>query len=709
MNLQKRNIKNNYSKKIFKYSNKIIKLIPEHEIDWILSKMEEFIDSLSIKNFLKMYSDNKDLATNLLNLGFDFKKENIKYYLETYGEELLSINSDVILRLDRKFVDKFINYIKRDLDKTNLFLSYCNTERGIFNINHLMELGLTEEDIFNNISVVSVLFQYGGNYINDLDYVKILIKMSPEEVGFFFEICRVIDDTKIYEESYDGYKKINNFFKKNLLLNYNSDSIEKFKKLFFDYDNRSFNSFLSKFQQKELKEFRNMLMNSFLLDNSIDFLFKKKYIGYVIFSINSLKFNFEDMLANCGDVEYSEEIQKYLQLYKEYKDCSNEQKLINWYNLYLDSQLVSVEEFKKIMIKDYNKNLGIELLKSVEKIKESNDVKKISEEYVSKFDGKVHNLERYVIRDIPFLMLTTSLVEKGFSSGAISDEQALFTSCLYKNPKLWLSNPECGTNYISMSLNNEERFANFSMPKVLLGFFKIGETQILASYTNDAGTNMKPKTTISNQTQLVSIKKLVSNSVPDKFVAEPSIYHNEVVSSRQGILPDYVLVASVKNNANIPVISDDVREWASYYHIPIFEIDCECYFNIKYEFFLNCLEQVKKQKTVPTFEELYRLEYLRKKAYNFAPFGYELLDPFSMIMQSIDMKNREWNEENIYNLNSVINFLCDNNVLSASLLKNDLNNIEKCKEYLNSWDSIIKNKFQYLLNDVENTSYHQKK
>lgn len=655
-----KDIKSRYSKFVYRNRRKIVNAFKEqyynkfYELDYI-DKNWKNKDSLDC--FLIVATTYSKLTKELIAHKFNFDKDLFNKLLNKYGEYLLTNNTYTILVIEGEIQSEFYNSINKE------FCNYAkkypkefeflinNYEKYELAINQLQTKNIELESILKNIFKLQILKE-----------IKTWNELSGNECEYLLNIN--INEVNNVKNTYDLINKCGSGFGTNgrfsyhdiykfLLLNPNNKTIEFLSEVFKE---RIENANLDRYfrDATDMEQIIN-LINYFINNNhSINNL--KRYIEVLIFKFggaNFIDFKIDELPESDVD-SYPENIREYLKFYRELKNINDTEQIKQYLERIKDFKILTYDQMCEFLLINYNKNLN-RILLNPEKL-ESNEncqVRYQPVDYIENGMKVIKYVKIITIKSIPFTSLSTSIDIKS-RNACLTDKQFEFNTALVDNPNLWLSKPKSGTNFISMSANKNNFFKTFgNKGQILAGFCNIKNKQIKRAFDGDAGTNMYAGTTISGvASDLESIDKITRRSSKSPFGSNKD--YNEVISDREGVVPDYFFAATEENNARISLATNKrTLKWAAYFDKPIIEIDCESYYKEGINTFYENLKTIHNNPQVPTLEELKKLEILKVEAETFY-HGY-FIDYYDMIMAAIDMSNREWNLENIKGLEAVIN------------------------------------------------------
>jgi len=666
-------LKKQYPRKM----HKLIKLIVNSRI---------FFDNISLCEFLNKITnytpnDIKFLITifnKYPQLTIELTIENllpseIEFYINTFGESLLSKRLTSIIKLDlnNPIIKSLLSQFKNN---ENLLLEIINNTSEIEKI--------TNDNIPTNLVINNLRRAFDLAYKGyDVFKTTKLLELNEKDYLNFKE----------WEPLYHKipYRFQNFIFK--FLLN-NPQYFEIFIK--FQSENLNFNliHLIRNAQNENLYESLFISM----LSSDLSFDIKKNFLMSKLFYTDLTRINLTDMLTNKNNnYNYPDEINNYLELYETLLNTTNEQELFDFYKKTKTQSLFSLEEIKTKIIVEYNKKLNSILTKNNE-IENNSKVTFTEEEYTSKIYSENGNFIKnkisiYTLHNLEFYSIMHGLVEKADNN--YFKQLHAYTKDLYKRPDLWTSSPEFGTKYISTSLNSHESIALFGIPKILFGINEISNTQIKKTTLRDNATDMKPGTDIENSINLIQPEIL---TLPATKSVRPKGHYNECISSRDGIIPNYLIVANSANLANIPLLTDETKELALFYKIPIYVIDCKSYYEYYYKKFIEYKDKIIKSKRIPSNEEINHLFYLISTANQYSPLI--IGNTFDILASLIDLDYKDLTEEDIQNLENIVyNRISDfiKDIYGSTYLENsyDIENIDytKAEELLKSRTQFVEN------------------
>ncbi len=635
--------------------------------------------------------------------------------LDRYGEYLLINNTHKILIIEYdsdfykfdNFDKEFCKYAKKYPEEFEFLLNNYNFY--IYSIQKLKEKNIESEFILKNINKLKILKDLKEfDNLTDAECKKLLN----------FDIEKIINIKSVYNKIINCEKPVSNGkftwtdIKKFLLTNPTEDNINFLDNTFKEeikYNNLN-KYFRNITDMKQIKELIIYFINN---NHSIQNL--KQYIEVLVFKFGGgsfIDFKIDELSNDNLDNSYPANIRDYIKLYNELKNIDNIDTLMQYIEKLENFKILTYDELCEFLIVNYNKNLN-KILLNPEKLESLKNVSVRYQPISYEENGQIinKNVKIITIRNIPFTSLSTSIGKKP-RKACLTDEQYNFNNMLVDHPNLWLSNPSHGTNYISMSANKHNFFKTFGdRGQIIAGFCNIKDKQIKRAFNNDAGTNMDAGTAISSSaSDLESIDKITKHSIPSSLGSHKNSksYYNEVISDREGIIPDYFFGATSINNARISLSTDKRNlKWAAYFDKPIIEIDCESYYKEAIKKFYDTLEEIRNNPLVPTLEDLKKLEVLKVEAETF--YQGHFIDYYDMIISAIDMKDRIWNLENIKRLEEVIKAFNENlslyDVNDSSLLREQKQLKEKERmAAIQRLTEIVKNK-RVELNNIMTDSY----
>lgn len=661
----------------YKYKKDIAKTFSLEDLKYFLENIiqENNLIGESVKHFCSLYKKNKKLAINLYvlrGMQFDFNKTELERLIGFYGEDLLTNFTEDILKIDRRMFDyqsfdlkKYIEYAKKDLNQFKKFISIYKSNVDIRKIISKLENKVDLDLIFKRVDVIQKLqsiFSMDLKLTSE-EYSK-LLKLNEEKtlelLNCYNKISSVYDN--ISSSSLSTYLNGDNnllvYLLKNPLddvMTFLSNTFNKISKkenaVFFLEDFFASNTDIDS-MMKIIDNYMNMNINIQTIKELIQILIFKA--GAAPSLTSNLVIN---KWLNNSNTEYSFEIKKYLDLYNKLEMLQTKEEIKNFLTHDLTNfNIIDSKRLKLEIVKIYNHRLREKLLNPENLTKNPNAnvaVRYIPFSYLDD-EGKlqVRQIKVINIKRIPFATLMTMVGYKSEASSS-SYESHEFSKKLVEHPEEWTTNPAFGTNYISMSLNTDRYYKIFT-EGVALGFCRLKDDQIRVTCCRDNETSLQPGATVSAQPDTYqTVEELTSRS--GGLDPGDNANYNEIVSNRDGVIPDYIMTSTVPNNSRISLTSDiNSLKWAAYYGKPIIEIDCESYYRSAVERLNLELEKTKNNPLVPTVEDLRKLQVLMYETETFH-IGFPTIDNYTLIMTAIDMSNREWSVENIRRLDDIIN------------------------------------------------------
>lgn len=617
-------------------------------------------------NLIKLYKENHLLAVYLLEKRVQITNDNIEL-AKLFNYEILNSNKDFSFFENNK--NKLLQY--KEKYTPNKMVSIINDFEMI---DYLItgNYGISEEVIVSNINKIKVMKTSGIREADICSLLPNVISLSDADLVDLINLIMLIDKQHKIHNSY--------YFNKIEILNYlrehpNKENIKMFKEIFssLSKDIIKLPVLFSKYKNiPQFSEFIKYLIIYVKPDNAKELIMYKligcevsftPYDKTIIHSINKMKEKPENLSPN---------LKKVVDIYTKLMNCKTTEdycKLLEQ----IDSEHISIssEEFKQELNTFYNKNLENVILDPVN-LEGLDNVEVRYEKQFCNEDGKEHVVKIIKLKDVPFTSLTSSIGPKD-RSATLSNQQAIFTDELYLHPSLWNNANKSqsgykGTDFISMSLNSDERFYIFNSKNkpVITGYSHLDNDQVRYTKGIDGGTNMKEGYKPEVDWEYHYPEELVNRALDEMtFRHEEHTAYNEVVSKREGVVPDYIMTATQSNNSGIPVTNSDTpRQWAAYYDIPIIEIDCESYYNSASERLNKYIYFLKSSSEVPSLDQIKRLRRMQQEAEQFSSKRMSFLD---LLMTVIDMNNREWNRNNIDNLKVIFEHTFDKNNLTVGI------------------------------------------
>lgn len=639
--------------------------------------------------------------------------------IEKYGEKLLTNNTSIILCLEGldnstfySDIDKgFIPFAK---DYPKQFEKLIN-QYGHFRfiISKLKEKNIELETILKNLDKIEILENTTTFEGLNKDQCETLLKLGYEHIKLLISVYDRINSSLFENRISDDRVERTDLFKY-LFTNPTKENIQFLENLFKQKITGGTvdNYFRKETDIKHLTNLAQFYLNSAASFHSIKAILK--VLIFKLYGVGNIESRIKDLLQNPLHGEYPDYINDYLNLYKQLENCQNKEDLQKFLDATYNFKILSYDEIKEFLIVNYNRNLN-KILLNPDKLYECENIHIRYEPFEYEENGVkiTKNIKIITLKNMPFTSLTTSIDYKG-RNACLSDDQYNFNSKLVDNPQLWLSKPKSGTNYISMSANTNKYFKTFgSTTQLVAGFSNMKDRQVKAAFTSDAGTNMQAGTTIGSiVTELNSIDNLTKRTTMPYFGIENSFstehHYNEVISDRDGVIPDYFLSATEENNGRLPLTTDKrTLKWAAFFDKPIIEVDCSSYYNSAIEIFYKELTSISHNPCVPNMRDLKRLEILKAEAETF--YRGRIIDYYDLVYRAISMQNREWNMENINRLNDIIKNTFDSEhshtmyeSQEASLLleQRQLKEQER-KDTIARFKNIIKVKYQEILNNMD--------
>jgi len=663
----KKEAKHKYSKDIYKLFKKYIMKKNSFENKESLFNYLNALEGYSKEELIdcfKLYQE-EPIAVPLL-IENNIALNQLEYYIKTFGRSIILNYPNVVveLNLEQQNIKKLLPYIHNNselLHKIRFNESFITDSRSN---------DVPGEYIANNfdkyIEILKDNPEFTSSEIKEVctyDEKTHQKFSSIKNIKAYLDINAITAICSLEDETFKKFQELNSLFQlkdasyeskyKTIAFNFfiaNPQYLDDFIKTIKENPHTSIMQAIRDQNNHQLTE--NLFY--FFVNNEMDFYEKKQYLAVNLFSSDIYKTNLEDMIDNRekGVMSYPEEVNSYLDSYQKLNNCTLEKDLVDFYQNYKNSNIISAKEMREYIITEYNKYIN-SLLTKTEDLEQNPNVTITEVEYVSKIytdengEPKKGKVKIYTLHNVPYQILMHAMSAKD-SSGLTKEQQELSQE-IYKNPDKWQKKEGYGTNYISMSLNKDDGIGLFGVPEVVAGFNNIhNDHQIKYTKTFDAGTIMENNATIPN-TNILLQPEILSELASNSLLADAPVEYNEVVSSRAGIIPDCMTSATTPNGAHIPVLNDHTLEWALYYDIPIFNLDCLSYYKPLHEKFIKYYNELKNSDRIPNQQEIYYLFKLLHDANKYIPYpkenGYDILSSLA------NTSNKNLTDQDIYNLN----------------------------------------------------------
>lgn len=651
----KKGIKENYSKQLYRLAKKTILPIAENNHIYE-NDLLDFLDYLSkfqnnkpeLKEILKLYKQNPKLVINLSMYDFSFAQNNLKKYFDLFGEEIFEAHLEHILSLNIEHpnIKLILPYLK---DNEELVIKLISNQ---YTIIYHEQQNIPGDIIANNFD--KYIEALNKNLLVNLDDTEITkyLSLDTEVISKFNTWYNLMQSLSI-GVSKTEVGTVNNNLTKTMLSKYLIQNPHHLDKFISEIKNAGNIFYLVDFFK--MPENKNITESCvyILINNEINFSEQKRLLTNIFYPERPFNSRLRKMIKQqeTENYEFPKDVKEYLECFKKLENSESKSDLIAFYELFTNGNLISSEKMEEYIVIEYNKHLE-SLLTKTEDIAKSDKVTISKEQFTSKQYNKSGEIQIYNLHDVPLVCLGHSIIgskEDKYDPDEYQEKKE-FTANLCKSPHMWTTSPSHGTNYISMSLETTNKMTVFGTPDLYLGFNKLYDTQIKYSHTGDAATPMKRGTAIQNTVSFVSPEECISNYI---------IGYSEFISERDNVIPDFLITTTTKNNTGLPQLTEQTKEWALYYNIPIFNLDSESYFNENYTMFKNWLERLKNNPNFPTIEEIETLLFLQRKAFLYKQHGDEKypelmnFNQFSLVLSTIQTQNKEWTQENIENLKNL--------------------------------------------------------
>ena len=529
-------------------------------------------DKKEFKRFYKYYQKDKELINNVLifaTINHSINPFNLESIIQTYGKELIMLEPQKLgdLSLNGKFLS-FISFLKKDLGNLTMNLDILNnffcSARTYMLKNDLIIKHFHSFDIIN----------YFLNSIDLIDLERVLQNVTEEQLNAIYKFSKQLDEKRNAFFNLDYFYLVKRFVIYNNviddnLLSHGLVNIDKYPK-FIDFFVNNYKSSLS---------------------NKINMLLSH-YLKCSLTEIECLHKIYMDYCQNKNLNKEQKEFVNIMQVI--YKSENNEQLLENFSTFakqnviysYLADLAINIrhQEYRERLLDPKQLTASQQVLKEVRTIN---------------LNGESKEVECFVLKGLEFEGLYHCITDKTEERSLQSMTYEIGKNLL-NNPHLW--NNANGTNYISMSFNNEKTlnrlFIGNPRNAIVLGFGKINDKQITSSYVSDHGTSMSIGASFASSVILESKKELLENYNP------LDMRWNEVVSKRENINPGYLLVSDNSNSLSLPTINENTLKWALNFKIPIVVIDTKTYCKKFHEELNNLYTKLKLKNQIPTCEEI---------------------------------------------------------------------------------------------------------
>ena len=630
--------------------------------------LKQFVDNgaseKDFKNFMKLYKNNKALTEKLIPLYYRKSEVFTEDFINKYGENFLLNYSDLMFLFEKS--DIYAN--KGSLEDIVPVLKsreYNIEEKNLIANNHreileLLEKGVNIEVILNNKTQFNEIYNDfrilrtgsdENNKISENTFSQNLNSLNGEEIQKYLTNISLFKEfknkyrQKIADTDPINYIDIRDYLISNPNAVFPYSQIEKYVKEYYEeYNNMKLIDLFS-YNNDIPTDFKD----NFLLDKikkTTDLSKLKQYALAYSLHINFFNdYNLENIMKTMSNnnFEVSENTKSYIQIFNSIDSANSKEELLGLIdNKYSDFKSEVISCATSYISKDIGEGLF-----NPNDLVESENVKF---SYETLQDG--NQIKYITLKDVPFITLTHNIVD--WKNNALQSMQPTshllaINKDLPNNPQLWTEQNDEGTNYIAMSLNSQNSFATFVAQNtpLTLGFSSVRDKQIKKVFTSDGGTPTSSGT---------ELKQSLRYPGKSKLLKVGKTRYNEVDSERDGVLPDYLLVADSKTNSGISwTLDDNTKKWAAEYGIPIVKIDSQSYVNGAYQRYSTALEYIKTKEELPTKEELDILDGMRKAIDTFAPNGYHAVSKYDMVISSLNLQNKVINDEDMAYLGEILN------------------------------------------------------
>jgi len=526
----------------------------------------------------------------ILSKGYDLNNPFIKYLksLPVFDENLLTglddyknaINSKVTYEIAPSLIyDRLMSYpyylkvfgennakiietaLSLDIERTKYLSNYFNNFSDI-----------TESDLYKQVRS-----DKNFNLIKFIDRIRMIDKFGMENIEFI-DMLFSLDNIDKYSDQIINAKNISvDDLSTGAKSYYESQNIKEISIL--DYIKKA--SITNKSHLDKLYN-AGLDINAYVADR-INYILSDDQIipsklydtvfGTSIFKRKEFNDTFETGLSTFlnfkenGIKIFNKKIDNYLTAILEFENLFSDNISKDKIREFFKKDIIDFNSFLSISIDEvtieYNKQLNNLLTKHNDII--NNENVKISNEYFQADDGYSGDISIYTMdhTKVELNLLIHSIPLKQSQKNMTKMSMLYYLSeALPSNPNLW--DNARGTNYISMSLVKSNNLHPFGTPPIMLGFNNVTEKQIIMSANADLRTKM----------EVGYIPEYTGHYTnPLNCLNEKQIQHNEFVSIREGVKPDYIIAATAENKFGIPVLNDDMKKWAVYFDIPIYLFD----------------------------------------------------------------------------------------------------------------------------------------
>lgn len=625
--LKKELKKNNINYKDFMINKKLLNLSIEKQVD-IISTLSNINVSQEQFNFLiNVYKGDEKLfyrISLLIEMGIKIGKNEIELY-ENYKDIYaclveIKIHNPEIDSLNQSFIDMW-GY---EVIKQNYDILYD------FNYEEIKDY---IDNVKNNPSILRDVFPL-LNSTNKI-YIKDVLKLSNE-----IDIKDIVNNLVLIKDEY---------LKKCYLDNYNNQELK-------DFLNQIINKYRGEILAnkgsfiKELRKETGITKDLAKIICYYDMLELNKYnSGYtqthaleIIYGtdapflsrlyhilIEAMQENFQipkylDEFYELYDNVYNKKISNEELINKAYLSINNQN------NFNIDQAISWVKNFK-----------AHQLQKGIIDPKKKNIDHYESYTYIDESGNKITKKIPIIKIDDPNFRAIVHKVEK--KNDKTSPNNYKLTEKLIDNPSLWETSKEGNPN-ISMSYLYKQMNIFGSDSGVLLGFSKISPERLLSSINIDGATPMDRLA--SNKLIEFCSQKELEHIL--KVYGSGSWGYNEILTARycndDTIKPDYIMVVSgcAKYNFNL----DLAHKWASYFNIPIIEIDGKKLKEYHFKEYNNILNTIKGKGYIKDYSIIEKLFEERVLMDDYQDKGEiytipTLLDTFLKLVKNINLNNKE--------------------------------------------------------------------
>ncbi len=622
--LKKRLVKTNIKYQEFMLSKEILKFDTNTQIDIISSLQNINLNKEQFHFLIMVYNENKDLfykLTTLIRENIEFGKNEIELYFKNKDiYDLLvniKINNTNINSLDQSFIDMWgIDFIKDNYDIINNF----NYDEMKENINIIK----------NHSSVLRDALPLLNNPANKKYFNQVLLLSNKENVQDIVHNLILLED---------------DFLKKIYLDNYN------------DYEFKDFlNLIINKYNGKMPLGYCNDFVKELTKATGIkDLLAKKIYYGY----LSQYKQNDDIIQDGSSSIIFNTDVSSVHNAYSIVKQAYNKEypvpKMVEYlYQFYDDlscGRKTSEEALNRAYDSIYNNITNFDFNEVIKWVKEFKSWE-LSQDIINPKKKNIDYYETYtyvdesgkqVTKQIPVIKLDDpdfmAIVHNvSIKNESTSPANYKLTEKLVNHPELW-ETTRGGNPNISMSYLFKQFGIFGGNNGVLLGFSEIKPEKLLATISSDGATSMN-RPGKDNTIRFCPHEGL--KEINGKYGWNGWGY-NEILTKRyyndEVTKPDYIMIVSgVAKTFSIEI----AKKWASYFEIPIVEIDgkkLKQYHMARYQVMLDKIKNNHYIENYHTIDQLYEEIALIE---SYCDIGEEFTTPtlyetFYTITKSLDI------------------------------------------------------------------------